>query len=100
MEITSVIIILICILVIFLALNNVTNNVTNVNIDTSSVQSNCTQTPYGCCPDGINSKINQSGTNCKVIVKPIGGCAGTRYGCCPNSLLPKSDQQGSNCPYK
>ena len=45
-------------MIIFIALNNDTTfNTTNT--DSSSVQSNCTQTQYGCCPDGINSKINQ-----------------------------------------
>ena len=99
MELTTVVIILVVVLIIFVALNNVTV----VNIDTSSVQSNCTQTQYGCCPDGINSKINQSGSSCPNNQNPtpnqIGGCAGTRYGCCPNSLLPKADIQGSNCPH-
>ena len=95
MDITTVVILLVLVLIIFIALNNITF----VNTDTSSVQSNCTQTQYGCCPDGINSKINQSGSNCSVIIikPPIGGCAGTIYGCCPNSTTPKTDQQGSNC---
>ena len=26
----------------------------------------CSLTQYGCCPDGINSRINQMGTNCPI----------------------------------
>ena len=61
MELTIVIILLAVVLIIFIALNNVTSS--NTNTDSSSVQSNCTQTQYGCCPDGINSKINQDKQN-------------------------------------
>ena len=56
MELSIVIIILVAVLIIFVALNNATSE--NTNTDSSSVQSNCTQTQYGCCPDGINSKIS------------------------------------------
>uniref|UniRef100_A0A6C0ERV2 CC domain-containing protein n=1 Tax=viral metagenome TaxID=1070528 RepID=A0A6C0ERV2_9ZZZZ len=88
---------------------------------------NCSQTAFGCCPDGINSKMNFYGTNCPGYKpapgyypipvqnvhpypypepipgpgpsppKPIGGCSGTQYGCCPNNITPKINQQGSNC---
>jgi hypothetical protein len=27
-------------------------------------QGNCSQTQFGCCPDGVNSKMNFKGTNC------------------------------------
>jgi hypothetical protein len=74
---------------------------------------NCSKTTFGCCPDGVNSKINYIGTNCPSYrpepgypprpipypVQPIGGCAGTIYGCCPNNITPKIDELGSNCIY-
>lgn len=28
------------------------------------IRANCGQTTFGCCPDGVNSKINFYGTNC------------------------------------
>jgi len=28
------------------------------------IQGNCAQTQFGCCPDGVNSKINFKGSNC------------------------------------
>jgi hypothetical protein len=112
----TIIIILGIILLVLIILNHITI-VTTTN---TSRQGNCSQTTFGCCPDGINSKINFYGTNCPgynpgpgykptppppppppgpgpAPPKPIGGCAGTRYGCCPNNQTPKINQQGSNC---
>jgi len=63
MNITTLIIILAIILIILLALNNIT-----LIVSTSSQppggQGSCSQTAFGCCPDGVNSKINFYGTNC------------------------------------
>jgi len=56
---TSTIIILAIILLILIALNNITV-ITNPNVQ----QSVCSQTAFGCCPDGVNSKLNYYGTNC------------------------------------
>jgi len=114
METSTIIIILAIILFILIVLNNIT-----IIVNTSSShQGSCSQTTFGCCPDGVNSKINFYGSNCPgyrpgpgyPIVptpippgpgpnpsKPIGGCAGTQYGCCPNNITPKLDPQGSNC---
>ena len=106
----KIIIILGIVLLIFIILNHITI------ITTTSEQGNCSQTAFGCCPDGVNSKINFYGTNCPKYKpgpgyypnrppyvqappppKPIGGCVGTEYGCCPNNKTPKINQQGSNC---
>jgi hypothetical protein len=57
----SIIIILGIILSILIILNHITF-VANPTINEK--QCNCTQTSLGCCPDGINSKINFYGTNC------------------------------------
>ena len=109
----TLIILLAIILFIFILLNNITIVTTPVN-----EQANCSQTAFGCCPDGINSKINFYGTNCPGYKPgpgyypsqyipprvtgpaPIGGCAGTRYGCCTNNNTPKINPQGSNCVVK
>jgi len=119
----SIIIILALILFLLLILNHIKNTkVNNQSSTTSSTSSttnkaSCSQTKFGCCPDGINSKINYYGTNCPgynpgpgynpinpyppgpgpLPPKPIGGCSGTRYGCCPNSIEAKIDTIGSNC---
>ena len=118
-----ILIILGIILIVLIMLNHITV------IQTTETQTTCAQTAFGCCPDGINSKINYYGTNCPgyrpgygpnyghstlyypttnppppgpgpTPPKPIGGCAGTRYGCCPNNKTTKIDSQGSNCLLK
>lgn len=108
---STIIFVLASILLILIALNNII-----IIPNNSNQQASCSQTAFGCCPDGINSKINNYGTNCPgyapgpgyplitkhvspppYIPKPIGGCAGTRYGCCPNNYTPKINEQGSNC---
>ncbi len=112
----TIIIILGMILLVLIILNHLSKVTTETN-----KQATCSQTRFGCCPDGVNSKINYNGTNCPgykpgpgypIISninpppppgpgprppKPVGGCAGTRYGCCPNNNTPKIDNIGSNC---
>ena len=119
---TSLIIVLAIILLILIILNHITI-ITTTNVE----QPNCSLTAYGCCPNGVDSKINYYGSNCPgfrtpagyvtpvpppspyvppppqpipapIPKKPIGGCAGTRYGCCPDNYTPKINFQGSNCP--
>lgn len=113
----AIIIILGVILLFFIFLNHVTI------IQNVASTANCSQTKFGCCPDGVNSKIDYLGTNCPKYnpgpgypipmpptppppgpgptpAKPIGGCAGTRYGCCPNQETPKIDEKGTNCILK
>jgi len=116
----TIVIILGVILLILIILNHITI----ITTTTTTEQGNCSQTAFGCCPDGVNSKMNFYGTNCPeynpgpgyypnrppyvppppppgpgpMPPKPIGGCAGTRYGCCPNNQTPKINTQGSNCP--
>ena len=99
----TIIIVLGIILLILIILNHIT-----IIKTTTTKQANCAQTAFGCCPDGVNSKVNFYGTNCPGYrpgprprpPKPIGGCSGTRYGCCPNNQTPKIDAQGSNCLVK
>lgn len=115
----TVIIILGIILLVLIILNHIT--IVQTTTTTKTTKSSCAQTRFGCCPDGVNSKINYYGTNCPgyrpgpgyyptpsppppgpgpLPPKPIGGCAGTRYGCCPNNQTPKFDEHGSNCMLK
>ena len=117
-----IIIVLSIILFALIILNNIKIVRTGGNSNNSN-NANCSQTTFGCCPNGVDSKINFYGTNCprynpmpgyspnpgynpspgiqKPIVQnqiaPIGGCSGTRYGCCPNNQTPRIDIQGSNC---
>lgn len=96
---STILLILACVLILLLALNHVTI------IENTYPQGKCSQTTFGCCPDGVNSKVNYYGTNCPGFnpapyppaPKPPGGCAGTRYGCCPDGVTPKFDAYGSNC---
>jgi hypothetical protein len=59
MDNTTLIIILAIILLILIALNNIT-----IITHPAQAQATCSQTTFGCCPDGINSKVNFYGTNC------------------------------------
>ncbi len=95
----TIIIILGIILLLLIILNHVTI-ITNTN-DRDQL-ANCSKTTFGCCPNGLNSKINYFGTNCPgyrqgLPPKQIGGCAGTRYGCCQNNQTPKHNERGTNC---
>jgi len=119
----TILIVLGVILLVLIILNHITIITTTT---TTNEQANCSQTTFGCCPDGVNSKVNFYGTNCPSFKpgpgyypnrpyipppplppgpgpmppKPIGGCTGTRHGCCPNNQTPKIDTQGSNCLLK
>ena len=64
---SSTIIILAIILLILIALNHITI-ITNPSVQ----QAGCSQTAFGCCPDGVNSKINYYGTNCPGYRPPPG----------------------------
>lgn len=55
----TLIIILAIVLLILFVLNNVT-----IIKNQNNIQASCSQTAFGCCPDGVNSKINYYGTNC------------------------------------
>ena len=82
----TLIIILGIILILIILLNHIT-----IVQTTTSPQATCSQTAFGCCPDGVNSKMNYYGTNCPgyrpspgyypvppgpgpMPPKPIGGC--------------------------
>ena len=113
---SSIITVLAIILLILIVLNHIT-----IISPIKETHASCSQTAFGCCPNGVDSKINFYGTNCpgyrsgpgyRQILprpyvspppvpgpKPIGGCRGNRYGCCPNNT-PKINKQGSNCILK
>lgn len=57
----AIIIILGIILLVLIILNHITFV---VKPSKTEKQGNCAETTFGCCPDGINSKINFYGTNC------------------------------------
>lgn len=68
MNIVVLIIILCLILVVLIALNNLRvekiNTIEYEERNDQEEQATCMYTHYGCCPDGVNSKINIFGTNC------------------------------------
>lgn len=62
---TTIIIVLALILLFLIILNHVSITLSSNNTQQSNVkQGKCSQTAYGCCPDGVNSKIDFNGTNC------------------------------------
>jgi hypothetical protein len=64
---TTIIIVLTLILLFLIILNHVSITLSSNNAQqtqTNGVQGKCSQTAYGCCPDGVNSKIDFNGTNC------------------------------------
>jgi hypothetical protein len=62
---TTILIILGIILVCLVILNYINMIQTSTyQVDERSIRASCAQTAFGCCPDGVNSKINFHGTNC------------------------------------
>ena len=55
----------------------------------SNVPGCCSLTQFGCCPDGVNSRINSTGTNCPVTYSQ--GYNTTSYP--PTSYPPTSSNQ-------
>lgn len=62
---------LLLLLMVFNAVRQHTNQSDNANATSANAtrtsepkRPDCSQTTFGCCPDGINSKINSVGTNC------------------------------------
>lgn len=70
----------------------------NVEKSLINYDSNCHNTEFGCCIDGITAKNDATGSNCAIPtgVWALGGCQDTFYGCCPD-YQEKTDIQGSNC---
>jgi len=64
MDTTTIIIVLAIILFILIALNHIKISQTTVTTTEVTRKASCSQTTFGCCPDGVNSKINFYGTNC------------------------------------
>ena len=56
---------LITILAIILLILIILNHITIVRKPIVQ-QGNCSQTAFGCCPNGVDSKIDYYGTNCPV----------------------------------
>lgn len=85
MNAVVIIIVLLIVLFIFFLLNNVTfikTNTSGANDIPSDfgyvqTQSNCSHVPgccsltkFGCCPDGVNSRIDIEGSNCPISYNP------------------------------
>ncbi|MBN3312634.1 PPN protein, partial [Atractosteus spatula] len=52
----------------------------------------CSQSQYGCCPDGRTPASGPLGSGC-----PIHSCAETRYGCCPDGVTAAQGPDRAGC---
>jgi hypothetical protein len=64
-----IVIVLLLALLLLLMLNSgsiriTTDDDNDPDRDDYEMQGNCAQTQFGCCPDGVNSKMNFRGLNC------------------------------------
>ena len=58
----TIIIVLSIILILLIILNHISITMNS----SSNYQGRCDQTTFGCCPDGVNSRINSQGSNCPI----------------------------------
>ena len=61
-DINMILIIFLLLVILYMILTHV--NVDFYNYPTTPTNGKCSETKFGCCPDGKNSKINFYGTNC------------------------------------
>jgi len=69
----------------------------------TEVTNDCKSSKFGCCANGVKSKTDKLGSNCKNVdpepVEPVEtDCIDTVYGCCPNGIDAKTTDEGKNCP--
>ncbi|XP_029611304.1 papilin-like [Salmo trutta] len=69
-----------------------TNTVYNP-YSTAVVGPHCSQSYYGCCPDGHTSSGGHRGEEC-----PADDCVRTRYGCCLDGVTPAQGHRRAGCP--
>uniref|UniRef100_A0A4W5QXZ4 Papilin b, proteoglycan-like sulfated glycoprotein n=1 Tax=Hucho hucho TaxID=62062 RepID=A0A4W5QXZ4_9TELE len=60
---------------------------------TAVVGPHCSQSYYGCCPDGHTSSGGHRGEEC-----PANDCVRTRYGCCLDGVTPAQGHRRAGCP--
>ncbi|XP_039873246.1 papilin b, proteoglycan-like sulfated glycoprotein isoform X1 [Simochromis diagramma] len=58
----------------------------------NEVRPHCTQSPYGCCPDGRTSATGPRNLGCSQE------CVRTRYGCCLDGVTPAQGFGQAACP--
>jgi hypothetical protein len=61
-----------------------------------NVDSKCPNSQYGCCGDGITTKIDFAGSNCLTTASQ--SCVFSEFGCCPDGEIKRIDLNGTNCP--
>jgi hypothetical protein len=81
----------------------------------STLPPGCLDTPYGCCPDNVSTKLDTDGTNCVASIETSEATDETdttnttdttdsettetpNYGYCSDNVTVKMDESGSNCP--
>lgn len=73
--IQNIIFIILCVIIllfIWIKLIDNSNYIKNTSNTSSSSVASCSQTYYGCCPNGVDSKLNILGTNCPPYKVPNG----------------------------
>ena len=86
------VILLIIIFIHHVSITISTKNVSDTYYAPNNIKNNCSVTPYGCCPDGITSRVDQVGSNCRYpgyVTPVLGG----------NSLLGPYTPMISSNPY-
>ncbi|XP_061101827.1 papilin isoform X2 [Conger conger] len=66
---------------------------THPNIVYDGHQRNCSQSYYGCCPDGFTPAGGHQGQGC-----PQGSCIRSRYGCCQDGVTVSPGPNREGCP--
>ena len=67
------------------------------NVAVNTLNKECFETRYGCCFDGVTTKLNVEGSNCGKTLIDL-KCAESPYGCCKDSDIIKDNLIGTNCP--
>ncbi|XP_055028825.2 papilin [Misgurnus anguillicaudatus] len=69
----------------------------NNPVNTPTLPPPCSQTRYGCCPDGVTSASGPQGQGCVQSPTPP-SCTWSRYGCCHDGVTIAQGPNKEGCP--
>ena len=65
----------------------------------SPAPDDCSQSVYGCCPDGVTEASGPDYAGCQQKdAIPHGYCVETEFGCCPDGVTAARGPSGRGCP--